>query len=98
VNLKIGYEKIKRPYRLSRVKNFLLLSNKTKHGIVLDEQIEIPHHPMSKQLLLVIYVIIMIIIIVGVDVLFFRDQFWPRLLANIGIVLVFAALYFIFLK
>ncbi len=36
--------------------------------------------------------------VVGVDVLFFRHQFWPRLTANIGIVLVFVAFYLRFLK
>jgi hypothetical protein len=30
---------------------------------------------------------------VGVDVLFFRHHVWERLIANVGIVLVFAALY-----
>jgi hypothetical protein len=33
-----------------------------------------------------------------VDVLFFRDHFWERLMANVGIVLVFVAFYFRFLK
>lgn len=46
----------------------------------------------------VLYVLAMIAIIVGVDILFFRDHFWERLVANIGIVLVFAAFYFRFLK
>jgi hypothetical protein len=32
-------------------------------------------------------------LLVGVDVLFFRHQFWERLIANVGIVLVFAAFY-----
>jgi len=40
----------------------------------------------------------MIVVIVGVDLLFFRDRMWERLIANIGIVLVFIALYFRFLK
>jgi hypothetical protein len=37
-------------------------------------------------------------VVVGVDVVFFRHQFWERLAANVGIVLVFAAFYFRFLK
>jgi len=37
-------------------------------------------------------------IVVAVDLLFFRNRFWERLMANIGIVLVFAAFYFRFLK
>ena len=40
----------------------------------------------------------MIIVIVGVDLLFFKDRFWARLMVNIGIVLVFTAFYLRFLK
>jgi hypothetical protein len=36
--------------------------------------------------------------IVIVDLLFFRHHFWPRLIVNIGIVLVVAAFYLRFLK
>jgi hypothetical protein len=46
----------------------------------------------------VLYVLAMVAIVVGVDVLFLRHQFWPRLIANVGIVAVFAAVYFLFLK
>jgi hypothetical protein len=46
----------------------------------------------------VLYVVGMIVVVVGVDVLFFRHQFWARLIANIGIVLVFGAFYWRFLK
>jgi type IV secretory pathway VirB2 component (pilin) len=46
----------------------------------------------------VLFVVVLIAVIVGVDLLFFRTRFWERLLANIGIVLVFAAFYFRFLK
>ncbi len=53
---------------------------------------------MTKQALLIIYVVIMIIVIVGIDVLFFKDRFWARLMANIGVVLIFAAFYLRFLK
>jgi hypothetical protein len=45
-----------------------------------------------------LYVLVMVAVVVGVDVLFFRHQFWARLLVNVGIVLVFAAFYFRFLK
>jgi hypothetical protein len=41
---------------------------------------------------------VLIAVVVGVDVLFFRNQLWERLLANIGIVLVFGAFYLKFLK
>jgi len=47
---------------------------------------------------LIICLVIMIAIIVGVDLLFFRNHFWERLLANIGIILVFAAFCLRFLK
>ena len=40
----------------------------------------------------------MIIVIVGIDLLFFKDRFWARLMVNIGIVLVFAAFYLRYLK
>jgi len=53
---------------------------------------------MSKTLSGVIYALVMIAVIVGVDVLFFRDDAWPRLIANIGIVLVFAAVYLRFFR
>jgi uncharacterized membrane protein len=43
-------------------------------------------------------VVAMIAVIVTVDILFFRGRFWERLMANIGIVLVFAAFYLRFLK
>jgi hypothetical protein len=47
---------------------------------------------------LVLYVVLMAAVIVAVDFLFFRDRFWERLMANIGIVLVFGAFYLRFLK
>jgi len=47
---------------------------------------------------LLVYVVVMIALVVGVDVLFFRGQFWERLLVNLGIVLVFIAFYFRFLN
>ena len=48
---------------------------------------------MSRQVAVVLYVVAMAAIIVGVDFAFFRGRFWERLMANIGIVLVFAAFY-----
>ena len=47
---------------------------------------------------LVLYVLAMVAVVVGVDILFFRDHFWKRLAANVGIVLVFGAFYLRFLK
>jgi hypothetical protein len=46
----------------------------------------------------VLYVFAMVAVVVGVDVLFFRNHIWQRLMVNIGIVLVFVAFYFRFLK
>lgn len=45
-----------------------------------------------------LYVVSMAAVVVAVDLLFFRNGLWPRLTVNLGIVLVFAALYFRFLK
>lgn len=53
---------------------------------------------MKHQVAVVLYVMVMVAVIVGVDIVFFRNRFWERLTANIGIVLVFAALHFRFLK
>jgi hypothetical protein len=46
----------------------------------------------------VLYVVVMAAVIVGVDFVFFRNRFWERLTVNVGIVLVFAAFYFRFLR
>ena len=53
---------------------------------------------MGRQLVIVLYVMAMAAVIVGVDFGFFKDRFWERLTVNIGIVLVFAAFYFRFLR
>ena len=45
-----------------------------------------------------LYAALLAAVIVAVDVLFFKDRFWERLTVNVGIVLVFAAFYFRFLK
>ncbi len=45
-----------------------------------------------------LYVLALVAVVVGVDVIFLRHQLWPRLIVNIGIVLVFAAVYFVFAK
>jgi hypothetical protein len=52
----------------------------------------------GRQVVVALYVLAMVLIVVVVDVLFLRHLFWPRLLANVGIVAVFAAGYFLFLK
>jgi hypothetical protein len=45
-----------------------------------------------------LYIALMVVVIVSVDFLFFRREFWERLIANIGIVLVFIAFYFRFIR
>ena len=46
----------------------------------------------------VLFAVLLAAVIVAVNVLFFRNRFWERLMVNIGIVLVFAAFYLRFLK
>jgi hypothetical protein len=41
----------------------------------------------------VVYVLVLVATVVGSDILFFRNHFLARLLANIGIVLVFVAFF-----
>ena len=53
---------------------------------------------MGRPAAIALYVLILVAVVVGVDVLFFRNAFWPRLTVNVGIVLLFAAFYFRFLK
>jgi len=53
---------------------------------------------MPRNIYIVLFVLIMIAVVVSMDLLFFRNQFWERLIANIGIVLVFIAFYLRFLK
>jgi hypothetical protein len=53
---------------------------------------------MGRQAAVALYLVAMAALIVGVDIAFFRDRFWERLAVNIGIVLVFAAFYFRFLR
>jgi hypothetical protein len=53
---------------------------------------------MGKNAIVVIYVLAMVASVVTVDILFFRHRFRERLIANIGIVLVYAAFYLAFLK
>ncbi|MGX9790512.1 hypothetical protein [Mycobacterium sp. MMS18-G62] len=53
---------------------------------------------MGRQAAIVLYVVTLVAVVVGVDVLFFRHHFTERLMVNVGIVLVFAALYLRFLK
>jgi uncharacterized membrane protein YfcA len=53
---------------------------------------------MSRNAGLVLYLVAMVAILVGLDVAFFRNLPGERLMVNIGIVLVFGAVYLIFLR
>lgn len=44
------------------------------------------------------FVAVMVAVVVAVDMLYFRDNFWERLLVNVGIILVFVTVYFKFFK
>jgi uncharacterized membrane protein len=48
--------------------------------------------------LVVLFVLALIAVVVCVDVVFFRHRFAERLVANVGIVVVFIALYLTFLR
>jgi hypothetical protein len=48
--------------------------------------------------MLVVYALVMVALIVGVDLTFFRNFMLARLLANVGIVLLFGAIYLRFLR
>jgi hypothetical protein len=53
---------------------------------------------MGSKTVVVLYVLALVAVVVGVDVLFLRHLFWWRLIVNVGIVAVWAAVYFRFLK
>lgn len=53
---------------------------------------------MKKEVTVAVYVLLMVIVVVAVDLLFFRNRFWERLMANVGMVLVFGAFYLSFLQ
>jgi hypothetical protein len=46
---------------------------------------------MARGLGVVFYVLALVAVVVSIDILFFRHHFAGRLIANVGIVLVFAA-------
>ena len=41
-----------------------------------------------------VFVLVLVVTVVSVDVLFFRNLLWERLAMNVGLVLVFGAVYF----
>ena len=61
--------------------------------ISFEREIEMP-----RNMSVLLYIVALIAAVVSVDLLFFKNRFWERLLVNIGIVLVFAAFGLRFLK
>ena len=53
---------------------------------------------MGRQAGVVLYALALVAVVVSVDILFFRNHSWERLAANVGIVLLFGAFYFQFLR
>ena len=53
---------------------------------------------MGREATSVLYGVLLAAVVVAVDLLFFRNRFWERLMVNIGTVLVFAAFYLRFMK
>ena len=53
---------------------------------------------MRSQTATALYVVLMAAVITAVDLVFFKNRFWGRLTVNVGIVLLFAAFYFRFLR
>jgi len=53
---------------------------------------------MGRQVAGVLYALAMVAVIVGVDLAFFRNRLWERLMVNVDIVLVFAAFYLRFFR
>ena len=55
---------------------------------------------MTRNLATALFIVALIVVIVGIDVLFFKHRFWfwERLMANIGIVLLFLAFYLRFMR
>jgi len=72
--------------------SWLILQEKATADIF-ERVIEMPRNTC-----VVLYILVLIAVIVSVDLLFFKNRFWERLIVNIGIVLVFAAFYLRFLK
>ena len=53
---------------------------------------------MTRNMFIGLYVVALIAVVISVDLLFFKNRFWERLMVNIGIVSVFAAFFLRFLK
>lgn len=77
---------------IDQVKNKGMLDNGQKDYNILGKV------KMSKTIINIIYVLAMITTVVTVDILFFRDHFWERLMSNIGIILIYVAFYLAFFR
>ena len=53
---------------------------------------------MGRNATIALFVLALVAVVVSVDVLFFRDETVPRLIVNVGIVLIFVAFYLRFLN
>ena len=53
---------------------------------------------MPRNVIVVLYVVVVVAVIVSADFLFFRNRFWDRLMWNVGVVLMLAALYMRFIR
>lgn len=53
---------------------------------------------MGRQATVALWVIAMVVVVVAMDLLFFRNHFWERLAANVGMVLLFGAFFLRFVK
>ena len=76
----------------------MLVSPAQPEPLLLHSVARSRNESMGRQIALVLYGLAMVAVVVGVDILFFRHHFWARLLVNVGIVLVFGAFYFRFLR
>ena len=52
----------------------------------------------ARNMYVLLYIVVLIAVVVSLDLLFFKNHFWERLIVNIGIVLVFSAFYLRFFK
>jgi hypothetical protein len=53
---------------------------------------------MGRQAAVALYLLVMAGVVVTVDIAFFKHQFGPRLIANVGIVLVFLVVFVAFVR
>ena len=80
------------------MRNCLLLARLDRIRVVAERRPFCNGTEVRSQMANALYVVLMAAVIVAVDLLFFKNRFWERLTVNLGIVLVFAAFYFRFLK